>query len=242
MKIMTLNIWGGYVSAPLREFIAANKGIDIFCLQEVYHKATGKISDDDRKVELEIFAMLQELLPNHKGFFRPVVDGTYGIALFVKQGILIEGEGVIDIHNDPSYPGHGPAHSRILQWIKIEDQTQSYCIMNVHGLWNGQGKTDTPPRLAQSQKIRDFMDQVNAPIILCGDFNLRPDTESLQILAKGMQNWVEKTGVTSTRTSYYPKAEKFADYIFTSPEIEVRDFQVMTDEVSDHAPLLIEIL
>ena len=55
-----------------------------------------------------------------------------------------------------------------------------------------------------------------------------------------MNNLVERYGVTSTRTRFYPKEEKFADYIFTSPEIQVNHFEVLKDQVSDHAPLLLE--
>ena len=84
------------------------------------------------------------------------------------------------------------------------------------------------------------MDSINVPKVLCGDLNLRPDTESVKILEKGMNNLIQTHKVNSTRTSYYPKPEKFADYIFTSPEITVKAFEVLKDEVSDHSPLLLD--
>lgn len=113
-------------------------------------------------------------------------------------------------------------------------------IMNVHGLWNGMGKTDTPERIAQSEKIKEFMDNVPDRKILCGDFNLKPDTRSLKIIADGMHDLIDKYNILSTRTSYYPKEEKFADYVFTSPDIKINKFSVLRDEVSDHAPLLVD--
>ena len=114
--------------------------------------------------------------------------------------------------------------------------------MNVHGLWNGRGKTDTEDRLSQSSKIKEFMSTVAARKILCGDFNLKPDTQSLKMLSEDMQNLIEMHQVTSTRTSFYPKAERFADYIFTSKDVSVNHFEVLKDEVSDHAPLLVEFV
>ncbi len=54
-------------------------------------------------------------------------------------------------------------------------------VVNFHGLWNGKGKTDTPDRIAQSQNILRFLEGVDGEIILCGDFNLLPDTESLRM-------------------------------------------------------------
>ena len=84
------------------------------------------------------------------------------------------------------------------------------------------------------------MDTLKSPALICGDFNLRPDTESLKIIAKGMNNLIHMHNITSTRTGLYPKDERFADYILTDPKITVHHFKVLQDEVSDHSPLLIE--
>jgi endonuclease/exonuclease/phosphatase family metal-dependent hydrolase len=240
MKLITLNIWGGHVRSPLFKFINKHQETDIFCFQEVYHKAPQKISIEDRAVSLNIFSELEALLPNHHSFFRPVVNGIYGIGMFVKKEIAVLEEGEIDIHDNPVYQGTGPTHSRNLQWVKCRINEHTYYIMNVHGLWNGQGKADAPERVIQSHRIRNFLDTIQTPKILCGDLNLRPDTESLRIIEKGMKNLIQQFNVMSTRTSWYPKEEKFADYVFTSPEITVNHFEVLKDEVSDHSPLLLD--
>jgi endonuclease/exonuclease/phosphatase family metal-dependent hydrolase len=113
--------------------------------------------------------------------------------------------------------------------------------MNVHGLWNGKGKDDAPERIIQSNIIRQFIDKVGGEKILCGDFNLNPETESIKILEKDMRNLVKDYAVTSTRTSLYKKPGKFADYIFTSRGINIKDFKVLPEEVSDHSALVLEI-
>lgn len=240
MKLITLNIWGGHVRQALLDFIKAHQDIDIFCFQEVYHNAKDKVSLEDRKVSLAIFSELQTLLPEHDAFFRPAVRGIYGLGTFTRKNIKVLNEGDISIHINEHYCGNGPTHSRNMQWLECRVDQQIYSILNVHGLWNGMGKTDTPERIAQSQRIRNFMDTINHPKILCGDLNLRPDTESLKLIEQDLQNHVRLNHVSSTRTSLYPKAEKFADYILTSPEIKVLKFEVLKDEVSDHAPLMIE--
>ena len=56
----------------------------------------------------------------------------------------------------------------------------------------------------------------------------------------GLRNLVKENGVTSTRTSLYSKPEKFADYAFVSPGIEVADFKILPDEMSDHVPMYTE--
>jgi len=242
MKLMTLNIWGGHVRNPLLDFIVLHRDIDIFCFQEVYHNAPEKISNEDRKVSLNIFSELQALLPDHRGFFRPVVNNIYGISMFVRKEIDVLREGEVTIHENLSYSGRGPTHSRNLQWLEYRINNQIYSVLNVHGLWNGQGKTDSPERIAQSKRITEFLNQIKVPTVMCGDFNLRPDTESMKMLEQGMKNLVQTYQVTSTRSSLYPKAEKFADYILTSPEIKVNKFEVLQDEVSDHLPLLLDFV
>lgn len=114
-------------------------------------------------------------------------------------------------------------------------------LINFHGLWNGHGKLDTEDRLKQSLKVRKFLDGLNAKrSVLMGDFNLLPDTESLAILEKGMKNLIKDYGITSTRSHYYKKEIKFADYALVSPDINIKKFEVLQDTVSDHLPLLLE--
>ena len=240
MQLITLNIWGGHVREPLLTFIKANQHIDIFCFQEVYHNAKDKISQEDRPVSLHIFSELGQLLPEHRGFFRPVVDSIYGISIFIRKTIDVIGEGDVVIHQNPQYQGRGPTHSRNLQWLECRINEKIYLIINLHGLWNGMGKKDSPERMAQSKRIKAFMDTLNIPKIVSGDFNLRPDTASMHIVDEGMTNLVKVHNVTSTRTSLYSKEEKFADYILVSPEILVHKFCVLSDVVSDHAPLLLD--
>lgn len=240
MKLITLNLWGGHLRVPLLRFIEDYKNIDIFCFQEVYHNAHRIITKQERKLSLNIFSDLKRLLPDHYAIFKPAVDNVYGIAMLLKKDIDILSEGEINIHQKKYHPGIGENHSRNLQWVECRTNNQIYSILNVHGLWNGRGKTDTPDRIAQSQRIRSFMDTINTPKILCGDFNLRPDTASMHLIEEGMHNLITLHNVCSTRTSYYKKHERYADYILTSPTVKINHFSVMKEEVSDHAALYID--
>lgn len=240
MKLITLNTWGGRVREPFIKFIENNKDIDIFCFQEIYDKAEKEMSAEYPEDMLNLFTDLKVLLPEHLGFFRPALLGVYGIAIFIKKNIIVLEEGEKFIHVSSSTAVTDGHHSRNLQWIKFNFNGKVYTVMNVHGLWNGKGKNDTPERIAQSNTIREFMDTTENQKILCGDFNLNPDTESIKIVEGGMKNLVRDYSITSTRTSFYEKPGKFADYIFTSPDIVIKDFMVLPDEVSDHSPLFIE--
>ncbi|WP_375330975.1 endonuclease/exonuclease/phosphatase family protein [Candidatus Tisiphia endosymbiont of Oplodontha viridula] len=241
LKLISLNIWGGHIRQLLLEFIKLHRDIDIFCLQEVYNNALHKVSTDDNEVILNIFSEMSALLPKHNAFFTPVVGEGYGIGIFIKKEIDILSKGETNIHDNPNYIGRGPTHSRKMQWLKYRFNDQIYTLFNVHGLWNGMGKTDTQERINQSQRIKNFVDTINTPKILCGDFNLTLDTKSIKILENSMNNLIKIYNIKSTRTNIYTKEEKFADYIFTSPDIIISNFEILKDEISDHSPLLLEI-
>ncbi len=240
MKLITLNLWGGRIREPLFDFIKRYHDTDIFCFQEIYHHSPDKMSDNRLPPDLNVYTHLQELLPNHQSFFRPVIKNIYGIGIFIKKEITVAEEGAFWIYEVANYPGSGGDHSRNLQWIQCNIRGSMYTILNVHGLWTGKDKNDTPTRIIQSEKIKTFMDTVSSPKILCGDFNLNPDTTSIAMLETDMKNLIKRYNITSTRSAFYTKEGKFADYIFVSPDVAVKNFKVLPDEVSDHSALLLD--
>lgn len=242
MKIISLNTWAGVVMEPLLNFFEKYKDIDVFCLQEIYSRAEGKTEPHpELDMKLDLFERIEDRLKDtHIGYFRPAHKDYYGQAIFVKKGISVDEEGDIFIYQNPDPEGRG-RHSRNLQYIRTTVNGKPTVIANLHGLWNGMGKTDTEDRLEQGRRIRDFVARCSEQVIVVGDFNLEPDTHSLALAEEGMRNLVKEFGITSTRTSYYTKEGKFADYALVSPSVEMIDFKVLPDEVSDHAALYLEI-
>lgn len=242
MKIITLNTWSGVVLDPLMNFFQQYQDVDVFCLQEIYKDAVDK--DDSHPyldMKLDIFQRIESKLQDtHIGYFRPAYKDFYGLATFVKKDLAVQEEGDVVIYENNNAEQRG-RHGRNLQYVRTKYKEQNLLIANVHGLWNGMGKTDTDERISQSQKIKEFLSKQLEPIILVGDFNLNPDTKSLAIVSEGFRDLIREYNITSTRTSLYTKEGKFADYAFVSPNIEVRDFKVLPEEVSDHAALYLEI-
>lgn len=242
MKIISLNTWAGVLLDPLLTFFKQNKDIDIFCLQEIYKDAEGKTTKHPTlDMKLDLYAQIEKVLGDtHVGYFRPAHKDYYGQAVFVKKGIEIIEEGDVFIYDciDPEQRG---GHSRNLQYIVTSHRKEKLFIANLHGLWNGGGKTDTEDRLEQSRRIREFVDRFDLPKVIVGDFNLSPSTESLALIENEMRSLIREYGVESTRTKYYEKEEKFADYAIVSNAVNVTDFKVLSDEVSDHSPLYLEI-
>lgn len=247
MKIISLNTWGGIGGTPaLLEFFKMHRDADIFCLQEIFH---GGEDDPEEMVgkaenkEYRLFDLIQEALPDHIAFFRPHLKDYHGLAIFVKMGIEVLEEGERFVHK---HKGHTPEvlgfHARNIQYVKLMYKEKELCIINFHGLWTGNGKTDTEERILQSKNIVEFTKSLSSDFLLCGDFNLLPDTESMKMIEDtGLRNLITEYGITSTRTFHYTRTDLYADYAFTTPGIVVTDFKVLPDEVSDHSPLYIEI-
>ena len=163
--------------------------------------------------------------------------------MLIKKDLDVISEGDVFVYKDRGYIPEGDVgfHARNVQFATIATKNGNRSILNFHGLWNGGDKGDSEDRLLQSDRIIQFMKTLSNPYVMFGDFNLLPDTQSIKKLEDfGLHNLIKENGVTSTRTSFYTKAEKFADYAFTSKEIIIKDFKVLTDEVSDHSPLYLE--
>lgn len=254
MKIITLNTWGGRAGKEgLLSFFNAHKNsVDIFCLQEIWSapyehlegQNVGGKSFNHEQVMVYGMQEISGLLSDHFTYFRPHHLDNYGLMMLVRKNVDVMEEGEVFVHKHKGYAPEGDVgnHARNIQYVKTTLRNRPVTIINFHGLWNGKGKTDSEDRLNQSKNILDFIKNIQRESILCGDFNLLPNTKSIKMLEDtGLRNLIKESGVTSTRTSYYTKPEKFADYIFVSGGIEIKDFKVLPDEVSDHSPLYIEI-
>ncbi len=255
MKIITLNTWGGRAGKKgLLNFFKRHADIDVFCLQEVWSapydhlegaEMGGKVTSN-KDVMPYGMQEISAALPDHQAYFRPHHLDNYGLLMLVKKNLKVLEEGELFVHKHKEYVPEGDVgnHARNIQYVTIETESEPVIVINFHGLWAGKGigKIDTSDRLEQSEKIAKFISSRSGKIIFCGDFNLLPDTESLTIIEHaGMRNLIKEYNITSTRTSHYKKPEKYADYILVSNDIDVKEFKVLPDEVSDHVPLLVEV-
>ncbi len=252
MRLITLNTWGGRALYPLMSFFGKYKDqTDIFCLQEV-RNSTHEVTNSrhpDQHLYGPLFDKISTELYDFNGSFAAFPEDLHrmSVASFWQPNVRLKtiDSLVVYMPTKPQETGRIVFSARRLQHLVIEMEKKEVLIANYHGLWNNGPKTDTPERIEQSQKIKQFLDQYQGPKILCGDFNLLPETESMRILEEGMRNLVKDYQVQSTRTPLYrhyhhPAEPNFADYILVSPEIMTKKFEVLPDIASDHAALYLE--
>jgi endonuclease/exonuclease/phosphatase family metal-dependent hydrolase len=234
---------------PFLEFIKKKAGdTDIFCLQEVFSTPTDIEFSSGAKMNL--YQDISKILTSYQGYHSPKSKGydysgyigkdiDFGNAFFIKKDIpVFSYEEIFDVI---AVAGHDWKEHAIAggQLATIIYGKAPVAICHFHGAWiKGTHKKDTPERIEQSHRVKKMLDAFQGEKILCGDFNLLPDGESIKILEKGMRNLIKDYRVASTRSSFYKTSNVgFADYVLVSPGIKVEDFKVLPDEVSDHLAL-----
>lgn len=265
MRLMCLNAWGGTLHDELLAFLAAETP-DVLCLQEVIHTPwTGKdcltYRDGDHVLPQRpnLFRDVSRALPEHAAIFCPSAQGVlwdedraipsqWGLATFVHRRFPIVGQVQGFVHKDYAPDGYGEhPRSRSAHGIRVYDYDQ-YAFLSVthmHGLRDLAGKSDTPDRAAQAERLLN-LSRLTAEgsdlAIVCGDFNVEPGSETLRLFEdRGMTELVTRAGTGGTRTSSYKKAGRFADYMLVSDVGHVKRFEVIREpEVSDHCPLFLE--
>lgn len=150
----------------------------------------------------------------------------------------------------------GKPAGRTIQGAIIYHGGDIYIVAHFHGIWTGGHKNDTDERLEQSRQVNTFLNHlaekcrknfgVEPKVILGGDFNLNSDTESLKIITRSeafngkgrVLNW--EFSITDTRTHYYTKEVREADFVIVSENVKVHSFSAPAEPaVSDHCPLII---
>ena len=263
LKVITLNTWGGRLLDPLLGFLKKkSKGTDIFCFQELLFGERPRFTPENYRENL--FDEICAALPDFNGYPRYAPERAYfneipmdfrcGQAIFVKKSIQVTGDGAFPLYPEDSWITLSPETHLTgnFQFVEIHDKNinhavgddASWIVGNVHGLWFKGSKSDNPERIEQSRRLVEFFAPRGDKKILCGDFNLRPQTESISLIGGAMKNLIDEYKTKTTRNGFYKDMEKYkdyiADYIFVSPDVEVKQFKVLPDEVSDHAPLFLE--
>ncbi len=263
---MCLNGWGGKLYDKLLPYLKQNSP-DILCLQEVVHTPatdkdwlTYKDGNHILPQRANFFRDVEMALPDHKGIFCPAAQGVlwdenakipsqWGLATFVRKSypIIEQTQGFVYKSYSPHGYGEHP-RSRSAHAIKVFDYNKNSAVVvtHMHGLRDLNGKMDTPERAMQAHKLVSMatgMAENNDPLIVCGDFNVEPNSETLKILSQaGLTDLVTTLTTKGTRTSYYTKPKKYADYMFVNKHIKVLNFNVIFEpEVSDHCPLILTI-
>lgn len=244
IKFITLNIWdGGNLLDNIIAFIR-KEAPDIVSFQEVYN---GKNPAFEKKFRtMEVFR--KELGFPYSVFFpafidtREIGDIERGNAIFSKYPIVSQKTIFFDVPFGP-FNGEGATNWQFepmntAHIVTTVGKTPLH-VFNIHGIWGFDGG-DNQRRLQMSKTIiNQIKDKEH--LVLAGDFNVRPNTKTIQNIEKYLKN-VFKDELTTTfnmkRKSGGDYATAAVDMIFVSEDIEVLDRFCPQVDISDHLPLV----
>ena len=243
IKVVTINIWRGKFFENIIEFVK-KEDPDLIFFQEVYDG-----HGDNLSVGYRFFSEFKSRFPEYNGFlgagFKDITNNENadaGSAIFSKHRIVSSTNTFLfgsyrvfrqraqtDFSKDPVpfvYANIDPLGTEI----------NAFCA---HGIWGFDGKDSTPRLKMVDDMIKLFEGKKN--VILAGDFNMGPDTESIHKIEKHLTS-VFGTSLKTTFNMKHKDKPGFAisavDMMFVSPNIKIIDKKCPDVDVSDHLPLL----
>lgn len=251
-------------NAKLEKFLKEEKS-DIICLQEVTRKvdesshdafiskkiidsATSQLSNEFYAPNWSLKDFWQENF-HGKELFEHDFGGVVEFGNYVRskykivqaKDIFVQGSFAY-ITDWDTFAAHPGEEQRNVQIVDVQIGKQMLRILNYHGIWS-KDKKGTSRTEAASKFLLELVSEVTYPTVLCGDFNLFPDTKSIQMLKEKFVSLVDKYKITHTRPQYNELSSSkrnVVDYMFVTKDIAVDSFTVIDSDVSDHFPLLLE--
>jgi len=223
---------------------------DVVSLQEVFDGKDSGLAENYRSLEI-----LKNYFMGWEYYFAPefMLVGEQGKmeignAIFSRYPITstVSNDFGISYGEFSAHPPTGDfgTHPKNIQCCEIAIEGTTYTICNLHGIWGLDGG-DSPERLEMSRRIVDLV-KGKKKLILSGDFNLKPDTQTIRNIDNHLINVYGGELTTSFNLAHknlekYPGyATAVVDMVFASSDIVVLEKKVASDDVSDHLAFVIQ--
>lgn len=241
MKILQLNAWGGKLGAQIISVLKREQA-DVVCLQEATRFPGGRsflFEDIDSIARDSGYDYIY--FTEHIGYNFMRRTAQMGLAILSKHPFISVDTLPLRLQYTKDFDLLDSDYNvQTLQHVNVKINEKIYNILNYHGYHIREHKDGSPETIRQCELIASHLSKLQNSIILCGDFNLSPESTSIAIIEKHLQNHASQTKVSSTRTQLTNKTE-VCDFIFSSKSFTPHAFKVLDDVVSDHKALTLEI-
>jgi endonuclease/exonuclease/phosphatase family metal-dependent hydrolase len=149
--------------------------------------------------------------------------------------------------------GWDAACRRVCSWVKLKDEVTGEILQIFNTHFDHRGEV---ARRESAQLILDRIEEIsegNGRVVLCGDFNLSPDSEPIALIRSKLQDAFQvsmQPPYASVATyhgfTYDDPPKERIDYVFVSKDLKVLRYGGLTDSrdrsfFSDHLPVLVTI-
>lgn len=238
LKLLQANIWGGRLNNQLADVFEEEQA-DILSLQEA-------VSTEGDAL---IFATIEDFAKRaayDNVFFSPVFDfnlmqkqAGFGNAILSRFEFKQTETVFTRLQHKKNFDFDLDDYNiRNFQHAVIDTGDAQLHVLNHHGHHVHQHKNGDAETMRQCGLIADYVRQLDGPIILTGDFNLAPHSESLEQINAVLRNLSIEYDLKTTRTPLTKKTE-VCDYIFVNDKVKVLNFEASDRLISDHKALIV---
>lgn len=235
MKLLQLNTWSCNLAPAIINLLNREQP-DIVCLQEVIStEQTGKI--------LQSLEEILEKSPYKYSYYSPLAEFRFmhstarrGNAILSKYPLV--DTGIFWTHGEfqPDFDySIGWNQARGVAYATVQTPEGDIHILTTHGYHVREHKNGNEETLKACKQIAEYISRTAGRLVLTGDFNLVPDSQSMRVFDGLLRNLCVENRVVTTRNNLTDKTDT-CDYILTR-DIAVQDFRVLDDVVSDHKAL-----
>jgi endonuclease/exonuclease/phosphatase family metal-dependent hydrolase len=248
IKIISLNLWiGGIFFEEIISF-CKKENADVYFFQEVYNS-----SDVALPAQYRSFTELQKQLNIPHAHFAPAfIETVEEVDTKMVQGNAILSRFPLTeisvTHYDVPFGERINSREafhlspRSLQHVTAAVENQTLHLLNTQGIWGEDGE-DSPRRLQMAENIVAEIGESH-PVILAGDLNVRPHTQTIATIEKKVINVFKDElrttfNVKQKDLEKYPGyAEAVVDMLFITSDISVVEHWCLNVDISDHLPLV----
>lgn len=239
-KLVQLNAWGGRLEGVLRDYLK-QESPDILCLQEAISY------DRDNSAFFVTIEQMQKIcglpfaafglvfsfrLMNSNASFGNCILSKYPLQKSEVVFTRLEHQEYFDF-NEHDYNARNFVHAQ------IEIDNKKHHIITHHGHHVHEHKNGNDETMRQMKLLTEYIKQLDGPVILTGDFNLAPHSESLKDLNGLLTNLPVSHKLKTTRTPLTHKTE-VCDYVFINEKVKVHKFAASDEMISDHKALIVD--
>lgn len=244
MKIVQLNIWMGKIEGQLQRFFE-NTDADVICMQEV-------INSDDATLHVSrlwfetsrILKAAGDRFP-YSAYFANwstrIVDGSMQMGNFIisripiveKNSVFVNGK-----YTENTVLVQKPSNNSAVNIVKLEN---GITVVNHHGFWRKDPMGDEDS-IKVFKKVGEVVKPLaeEGPLVMCGDLNIIHESPAFRAL-DFLRDLTDENKLETTLSGMKFDGKVPCDHILVNDEIEVKEFGVIPEIVSDHLALYAEV-
>jgi endonuclease/exonuclease/phosphatase family metal-dependent hydrolase len=217
----------------MNHFLDRFKDEDIICLQEVGSYAEDIIKKNFKNYNIHKYDKGAVIISKHKIINKGQIDfGT-------KTNSCLWSDIVIDLDTFRVYSLHLQSNNisvdakNMIENGSLKEEKTWKGVKGIFRKYRYYHKT----RAVQSKLVKNHANNSPYPVVLCGDFNDVPLSYTYEHLSEGLNDcYVQKgNGLGSTFNGKIPFLR--IDYILLDKNIDVRNFNTIRENYSDHYPV-----